>query len=113
MEDFSINIDKILENLDGSKKLLNILLTGFLDKYSNVDEEIRAFSMNNNYEDARRLVHSIKGLSGNLAAEGLKESALNLENAYDGKSDNLDQLLNSFSIELEKVILDIEKLIHR
>lgn len=110
MDIHSINIDKVMEKLDGSKKLLDILFKGFLKKYSKVDEEISNLLNNGKYEDARRLTHNIKGLSGNLAAEGLNQEAIRLEEAIKDNNEDIEALLKSFSLELKNVVTEIKQL---
>jgi HPt (histidine-containing phosphotransfer) domain-containing protein len=102
-----IDINVALAQLGGSKKLYKTLLLGFNSKYSEVDKDILSLAINNNMEDARRLSHSIKGLSGNLGASKLREYAFGLEKAFrDG--DTYEDLYNIFSKELKEVVSEVE-----
>lgn len=65
-------VGKALEQLGGSVKIYKTLINGFIDKYSNVASEIKSDLLNENFADAKRSAHSMKGLGGNLGAEKFK-----------------------------------------
>ncbi len=106
-----IDISEALAQLGGSEKLYKTLVNGFYDKYQSVDKEIESLINNHDMEDARRLAHSIKGLSGNLGAKGLREKALDLECAIRDESGHMLNALDAFSDELELVISEVRHLL--
>ena len=77
----TINIQKGLDNMGSNIVLFKKILIEFHDNYFNVDEQTKAKIESKQYEEARYLVHTIKGLSGNIAANGLYNAADDLEQA--------------------------------
>lgn len=74
-----LNLKDALVHLGGSVSLYRTLLQGFKDKYSSIDTDIKNQLVNREVEDARRLAHSMKGLSGNLGASDLQRYSRKLE----------------------------------
>lgn len=107
-----IDIDTALVQLGGSEKLYKTLLLGFNERYSHVDKDIWRMITNNEMEEARRLVHSMKGLSGNLGATTLREYAIRLEIALKDSYGNYEQLYLDFSKTLASVLDEIRELLH-
>lgn len=79
-----INVKEALKLLGGSMPLYRTLIQGFCDKYFSIDIVIHQALIEFRIEDARRLAHSMKGLSGNLGAEGLQKKAEAYEIAIKG-----------------------------
>ncbi|PKM49541.1 MAG: hypothetical protein CVV02_15540 [Firmicutes bacterium HGW-Firmicutes-7] len=111
MKDARLNVEMALKKLGGSHKLFKVLLVGFSLKYAKVDLEIRALSSAGCFEEAQRLAHSLKGLSGNLGAEKLRLCALKLEEVFKHEQNDYEIQLNDFSIELNAVIGEIKSLL--
>ncbi len=74
-----IDVQSALERLMGNRKLFNRLLGNFLNEYANAAEQIRSSLGSEDSESARRLVHTFKGVSGNLSATELYAIAVALE----------------------------------
>jgi len=118
----NIDLKLALLNLGGSAKLYRTLITGFFEKYSHIDNEIYELLIQRKLDDARRMAHSIKGLSGNLGVEELRRVALDLEldiKQYLGTeiSDEVIQRMiettwYEFSIVLGRLLPFIELLLH-
>ncbi len=116
-----MNIKDALLQLGGSVKLYRTLVTGFRDKYLDVDEEIRDRLKRGDAETGRRLAHSMKGLAGNLGAMDLQIRAKDLETAIkpfvETSMDDkiLDDILSiewkMFSMELSRIRKDIEMIL--
>lgn len=104
----NIDVKLALEQLGGSEKLYKTVVSGFNDRYRQVDEDINQYLQNSEMEDARRLAHSIKGLCGNLGAMQLRKKALELEVAIKSDAVNVQAYLQDFSKELGKVVEDIQ-----
>lgn len=107
-----INIEEALDQLGGSDKLYKTLVSGFYKKYQSVDVSIEDLVDQNEMEDARRLAHSIKGLSGNLGARRLREKAMNLEYAIRDNTADIKVCITYFSDELKAVIIEVEDLLN-
>ncbi len=68
-----------LKRVGGNKKLFIRLLNDFLQSHQGVCEKTRQFILNNNIEAARRQVHTIQGVAGNIGARDLQAAAMELE----------------------------------
>ncbi len=68
-----------LRRLQGNQALYRRLLVSFGDKYTGAAADIRCFLDAGDYEKAHRIIHDVKGLSGNLAAEKLQAATADLE----------------------------------
>lgn len=77
-----IDKNEALSKLGGSEKLFNILLIGFLIKHAKIDREILMHNKKEDFIEAARIAHSIKGLSMNMCAAELFEKAKMLEDEY-------------------------------
>lgn len=75
----NIDLKGALANLGNSPKLYRTLITGFIEKYSHIDNEIYELIIQRKIEEARRMAHSLKGLCGNLGTGDLQDSAMTLE----------------------------------
>ena len=95
-----------LKRLQGNKTLYRKLLLNFATDYSRVADEIREALDANDFDQARSLVHNLKGLAGNLAALELQETAVNLEKLIKGVEQNSPKAeeLNSKFSELENAL---------
>ncbi len=78
------NLDTGLKRLMGNKRLYRKLLLDFGSKYANVAGEIRAALEKVDYKQAHSLVHNLKGLAGNLAAEDLQTATVEIEKLIKG-----------------------------
>ncbi len=116
-----INIAKAVDQLGGSVRLYKKLVSGFLEKYSRVDKDLKYLLLDGELEDARRLSHTMKGLGGNLGAKDFHEKSKNLELAIkdlNGQEMNMDTtgiLTNewrSFSKSLSEVLGELDKILY-
>jgi len=73
------NLDEGLKRLQGNHKLYKKLLLNFAGSYANAPEDIRRALASSDYEQAHQLVHSLKGVAANLAAEHLLKATVDLE----------------------------------
>ena len=70
-----------LKRVGGNKKLFVRLLNDFYQSHQGACEKTRQFLLNNNIEAARRQVHTIQGVAGNIGARDLQAAAMELEKA--------------------------------
>ncbi len=103
-----IDVEMALDHLGGSDRLYKSVVSGFHDRYSKADQQIETLLKEEDIEGARRLAHSLKGLSGNLGSLRLKKKALDLEMSIrDGRPDR-EACLRNFSQTLAEVIDEAE-----
>ncbi|GAB4254242.1 MAG: hypothetical protein Kow0065_01080 [Methylomicrobium sp.] len=73
------DLQSALERLDGSYELLASLLREFADTYADAAERLNEAFESGDHENARYLLHAIKGTAGNLGAIELMHAAHRLE----------------------------------
>ncbi len=65
--------------MQGNHKLYKKLLLNFAGSYANTTQDIRRALDLADYKNAHHLVHSLKGVAGNLAAGRLQKATVGLE----------------------------------
>ena len=106
-----INIQSGLNRCGGSEKLFSSLLRGFRDNRADTLTMVKGLLENSDFEAARQLVHSLKGVSGNLSAEALFDAAGALESAIikqDGKL--LPQRLSECEVAFRELMRSLDVL---
>ncbi|MBF0416167.1 MAG: response regulator [Magnetococcales bacterium] len=101
-----IHVESGLRRLGGNVTLYQTMLGEFNRDYSMATKAIMvALEGRGPLENALRLLHSIKGISGNLGAQFLYESARSLEKAIlEEERDRWQKLLSQFSTCLNQVL---------
>ncbi|MEO5332761.1 MAG: response regulator [Magnetococcus sp. YQC-5] len=106
-----IDISSALVRVNGNHKLLTSLLWHFHDNFAASGTEIRQFLQSERENDldlALRLLHSIKGIAGNLSARELSDTALQMEKAIkQNQKETWSSLLARFDDTLDQVITSI------
>jgi signal transduction histidine kinase/DNA-binding response OmpR family regulator len=74
-----INLQQALDLIRGNTGLLRNLLQSFLERFGEVEEKLTHYLDHGDLDQARHLIHTIKGTSGNLGAEALFIAARDLE----------------------------------
>ncbi len=69
-----------LQRLMGNRALYRKLLVNFATQYARADAEVRHALDAGDFDRVHGLVHAIKGVAGNLAAKGLQQQSVGLEN---------------------------------
>jgi polar amino acid transport system substrate-binding protein len=106
-----ISIESGLRRVGGNRKLFRKLLDKFHSSYTDVINEIKTSLRNRDIEQAARLAHTVKGVSGNLGADGLFQAAGKLEKEIkQGNKDSMKPILDSFESHLNVVIESIENM---
>ncbi|MBF0158115.1 MAG: response regulator [Magnetococcales bacterium] len=103
-----IDIRASLDRLNGNQELLWSLLLEFVDHFADADERVRVGLQGKRQDDlqsAERLVHSVKGIAGNIVAKDLFHAAASLEQGIRNQQ-RLDwpELLHQFEHHLHGVI---------
>jgi HPt (histidine-containing phosphotransfer) domain-containing protein len=75
------DVDEGLKRLRGDVELYKKLLGDFREKYSGIASEIRDALTVADGETSARLVHTLKGLAGNLSAHAIQARTISLESA--------------------------------
>lgn len=104
-EDPFADRDEAIKNLGGLESIYYKHVEKFKANYAGSTEQITSFLKKNDFEEAARLAHSIKGLSGTLGMPGLMEASAELEKAIQrGEDYNLNIELEHFDRQLKAAI---------
>jgi PAS domain S-box-containing protein len=100
-----------LRRVAGNEALYRKLLHDFHRDYATTVESTRAALAESRVEDAERLVHTLKGVAGNIGATALHEAARELDDALRrGEPDEVETLLPRVESELRVVMDGLEPL---
>lgn len=104
-----VDLEFGMSQLSGNKKLLFTLLGKFTDEYRNLDASLQALMEKEQYDDAYSLMHTLKGVTGNLGLFALHNDSKQIESAIRNEQqlpDNYPQfvaLLNDTVAEIDSV----------
>ena len=97
-----IDVESGLKRLNGNRKLYRKLLLDFSSSLPYFSEEMGKAMECGKMEDVLRLAHRIIGVAGNLAANGIMDSACRLETAVKNKEEGrYSNLLAEFDASLQ------------
>jgi PAS domain S-box-containing protein len=82
-----LNLSQGIERLGGNRKEYLRLLGMFASHYTRIDQQILTALAQSDLAEARRLVHILKGVAGNLSANDLSAAARTFETACGPDSD--------------------------
>lgn len=100
-----INMAAALKLVAGNKRLLRNILLEFANSFRGAHEEVSAFIEQGRMDEACRLVHNVKGTSGNIGAQDLQRAAAELEKCLkQNVSGQTGEALRVFHDELAVVI---------
>lgn len=97
-----INVEAGLFRAGGNRPLFHSLLAKFSDSYSNFRKQLQETIASGNQEEAKRLVHTLKGLAGTIGASQLQTLAIQLEQdlnfppGFDSEMDLVIESINHF-----------------
>lgn len=104
------NTEEGLKRSGWNQDLYKKLLIKFRSDYFNAAEIIRKTFDSGEIENARRIVHTVKGISGNLAAEKLYNAAILLDKAMEKASALPEDEMREFEKELVLSMKSLENL---
>ena len=96
---------EVLERLNDNLDLFNRMIVKFKETYTKSDEEIAMLIIQENYDDARIIVHSIKGVARNLGIFKLALVAEKLEKLLLDRAKN--ELLMSCLVEFNNTLVEV------
>jgi CheY-like chemotaxis protein len=101
-----INLQRTLYRIGGNAGLLKRILDSFLEQFSDADRQIRQLLTQDHKDRAKKLIHTIKGTSGNIGAEALHVAARELERQIlSGSASASTPAMNTF-IEKHRQVID-------
>jgi len=100
-----------LDLLGGNRSLYLSLLRQFAANYADVPQQLRTALASGDHRQARHLVHTIRGVSGNIGADRLHQAASLLEERLHGEALGPTGSLESiFVLELQHLITGLQGL---
>ncbi|MCU7940612.1 MAG: response regulator [gamma proteobacterium symbiont of Bathyaustriella thionipta] len=102
-----------LQRVGGNKHLFLKLLKDFKNKYENSYSQLNGYLDSNALEDARRLIHTIHGVAGNIGARKLQYSAQEIETSIRKnkiKDEYLSPLIDDFGQKAKTVFNELDKI---
>ncbi len=106
-----IDTNLALNLMGGYEQIYQKVIDSFLVNQSRLVEGIEKHLATKNLREARRLVHSCKGISKNIGSEQLYIVAKELELALISEKQSLiDGALDDFKLLFEQVIEDLKKI---
>ncbi|MBF0100359.1 MAG: response regulator [Desulfobacterales bacterium] len=104
-----IHIASGLQRLSGNKSAYKKLLIKFYNNNKHILNELIHAIHTGDQEKGSRIVHTIKGVSGNIGAESLHSNSIKLEAALK-KGEPSDFIFNNFSKALNEVMQSIQEI---
>ena len=106
-----IDTESGLSRVGGNLNMFRKLLAKFSARHTGGEEEIKSALKDGDIELAKRLAHTLKGVSGTIGAMDLYAAAGDLEAALkDGKTEDFESLLDKFALALNQVLGSIDSL---
>lgn len=106
-----IDVNEALERLQGNHTLFQDILIQFSDSYENASSQLEELIENQNWQNARALIHTIKGVAGNISANALRDASQQLENAIKQNDPKTCQIfLHQFEERLKTVLDSVASL---
>lgn len=81
-----IDLEFGISQLSGNRALLLTLLNKFSDEYRQTDDKLQQMFASNDFDAARALVHTLKGVAGNLGLRALHAACKEQEDALKADS---------------------------
>lgn len=109
MPDFKyISPESALRRINNNKELFQNLLRKFYLSNRDFTKQFDIAVEDPNPETALRLIHTLKGVAGNLGANELHKSAATIEKSLREKNENFIELLIGFRVVLSNTLDEIE-----
>ena len=93
-----------LQRAGGNEALYQRLLASFREREADAAQRARASLQAGDRAEARRIAHSLKGLSGSIGAQALALASLRLEKTLDAADASPEPALQEWEEELAKVV---------
>ena len=105
-----LDLATALARLGGNDRLLRHVVAEFVREYGDCADQLRRHLDGGNLDGARRLVHTVKGVAGNIAATALAASARELEESLLAGAKPPEPALAAFQTALERTLADAVRL---
>ncbi|MFT5712424.1 MAG: HPt (histidine-containing phosphotransfer) domain-containing protein [Glaciecola sp.] len=103
-----LNYEFALNQLGGNKALLSKMLNKFFSEFENISAEIADFIEANDIKSAKTLVHTVKGISGNIGLQALYNCATRFDEELRTGMPN-QAIIDEFSTVVNVTCLEIQQ----
>ena len=110
MQHPTIDLEFGLKQLSGNKTLLLRMLNKFRDEYTNVMEKLDGHLNSDEYPEAQRVIHTIKGVAGNLGLSALHHMSREYEAFLKTQQPDMEDAKRQFAQVLAQTLTDIDQL---
>ena len=107
--DVVLNRDAALLRMGGDTTLYQRLLHRFRERESDACQRLQQALQQADTETARRIVHNLKGLAGNLGADALAAACRHAEYHLDSDIDSRDQAISRLEQQLQALLAQLEQ----
>ena len=106
----AVDVNLALNLMGGYEQVYRKVVDSFLTTQENLIQNVE-YNLGRDYDEARRLVHSCKGISKNIGSEKLYEVCAYLEKAIIDRNEALIEFyFTDFKIIFTQVINDLTKI---
>ena len=98
-----IDIQSGLDRLRGNRKLFRDMLCKLKHEHEKDADIFEKLIASGDFEAAKRVAHTMKGLAATLGAQNLSDAARVLEKAAESKSEDIETPLAAFAVELAMI----------
>ena len=103
-----LNTQSALARMNNKQNLYLSILEKFYSNNQNVITEIKSTLDKEDHETAQRLIHTLKGVTGNIGADNLhKKTKLVEESIREKDSEKIEEGLNKLNLELKELFSNI------
>ena len=104
-----IDFEFTLSQLSGNQELAIKMLNRFKEEYADAEQRIGAFLQAQDQTSAKQLVHTLKGVSGNLGIKALHSASKELEDSIRDQQ-NIDVQFTAFKQTLQETIGEVDRI---
>ena len=104
-----LNRETALLRMGGDTTLYQRLLHRFRERESDACQRLQQALQRDDTEVARRIVHNLKGLAGNLGADALAAACRHAEYHLDSDPDSRDQAISHLEQQLQTLLAQLEQ----
>ncbi len=104
-----LDLERGLKAVNSNSSLYKKLLMDFYHGHTDTGHAVSRAVQQNNTDKASLLIHTIKGISGNLAARNLYHATCDLESAIKNKEPDISTLLGNFTSSHEELFQSLEQ----
>lgn len=106
-----LDIDFGMSQLSGNRELLFKLLRKFANEYRTLDADLQALVAKHAFNDAYSLVHTLKGVTGNLGLCALHEASKPIESGFRNEQQVAEEYPSFLSV-LNQTLSEVDSLVN-